>query len=136
MAALQLRLVGSNQLDVELHFGERLVQAELLSLGRVFDAVGFNHQLFTGGEGEVVVGVLVTCQVDLGGQVLVARLGDEEVDVRRTVTVTTQQVQQCLGRTLGRAAVASRNDGPGSVTAIFVGLDATTQVVSVWDWSK
>ena len=71
MAHLQLGGVGLRQLDIEHHVGEGAVQVTLGDLGGVFDMLGGYDQLFPGGKGEVVEGVGVTGQVDLGGQVLV-----------------------------------------------------------------
>src|SRR5690606_9292156 len=88
VACLQFSLVGRYQLYVELYFGERRIQIKRRGLGRIVYAVGFYYQLIAGGKGEVVVGVLITRQVDLGSQVLVTRFGHEVVNVRRTAAVT------------------------------------------------
>src|SRR5690606_1285762 len=80
-------------------------------------------------KGEIVVGVLITGQVDLGGQVLVTGRFHEIVDVRRTAAVTAEQVEQALGGTVRRAAIAGGNDRLGNVAAFGIGLAATGQVV-------
>src|SRR5690606_27111435 len=84
-------------------------------------------QPITGGVGEVVPQVLVTGQVDLGGQVAMARRRNEEVDVRRALAVAAEQVQAFLGRALRVAAVARRHDAACAVAALGVGDDAPAQ---------
>ena len=70
--------------------GVRAVQVALGDFGRVLDPLGGDNQLFAGGKGEVVKGVGVARQVDLGGQVLVTGGGNEVVNMRRALAVAAQ----------------------------------------------
>ena len=88
----------------------------------------FRDQLVTGGVGEIVVQVLIAVEVDLCGQVTMIRRRDEEMHVRRTLAVTTQLIEQLLGRTVRRAAVTRRHDAAEAVATFGVGDDAATQV--------
>src|SRR5690606_17618497 len=117
VAVLQVGLVGAYQLDVELDLGHRAGHTETRTFGGVLHPVRIHHQLIASGKGKVVVGVLVTSQVDLGGQVLVTGRFHEVVDVRRPAAVTAEQVEQALGGTVRRAAIAGGNDRLGNVAA-------------------
>src|SRR5690606_23254393 len=129
VAVLQFGFVGAYQLDVELDLGDRTGHTEARAVNGLLYLVGFHHQLVAGSKGEVVVGVLVTGQVDLGSQVLVAGRLHEIVDVCRTTTVTAEQIEQALGGAFRRAAIAGGDDGLGEIAAVRIGLDATAQVV-------
>src|SRR5690606_38873925 len=106
VAVLQVGLIGAYQLDVELDLGDRTGHTEARAFGGVLHPVRIHHQLIASGKGEIVVGVLITGQVNLGGQVLVTGRFHEIVDVRRTAAVTAEQVEQALGGTVRRAAIA------------------------------
>ena len=109
--------------------GERAVQVALGDLGGVFNPLGGHDELFAGGKGEVVIGVGVACQVDLGGQVLVARGGDKVVDVRRAFAVAAQGLEHHVGGGAFGHAVAGRNDAARGVTTFAVRIDRAAQVV-------
>ncbi|MNI11131.1 hypothetical protein D3C73_642640 [compost metagenome] len=72
--------------------------------------------------------VLIAVEVDLGGQVAMIRRGNEEVHVRRTLAMTTQLIEQLLGRTVRWAAIARRHDAAETIAAFGVGHDTATQV--------
>ncbi|AJY48748.1 hypothetical protein KO116_00238 [Halomonas sp. KO116] len=91
------RGLDGGQRHIEHHVGEGAVQVALGDLGGVFNPLGGHDELFAGGKGEVVIGVGVACQVDLGGQVLVARGGDKVVDMRRALAVTTEGLEHHVG---------------------------------------
>ena len=55
--------------------------------------------------------------------------GDEEMNVRRPLAVTTEHVEHLLGRPVGRAAIAGRHDAARPVIAVLVGDDPPAQVV-------
>src|SRR5690606_2177235 len=129
VAVLQFSLVGAYQLDVELDLGHRAGYTETRTFGGVLHPVRIHHQLIASGKGEIVVGVLITGQVDLGSQMLVAGRLHEIVDVCRTTTVTAEQVEQALGGAFRRAAIAGGNDRLGEVAAVSISPDAATQVV-------
>ena len=58
---------------------ERLVEARLVDLRRLGNALDLRDQVVTGAEGKIVVQVLVTVDIDLGRQLAVAGGGDKEV---------------------------------------------------------
>lgn len=74
--------------------------------GLVFVEGDLRYQLVTSGIGKIIVQVLIAIEVDLGGQVTMIRCRYEEMHVRRTLAVTAQLIEQLLGRTVRRAAVA------------------------------
>jgi hypothetical protein len=45
------------------------------------------NQTVAGGKGKIIPQVFIAAEVNLAGQMLMARRGDEEVNVRRTVAV-------------------------------------------------
>ena len=100
------------------------------------DLLDRRDQLVAGGEGEVVVQVFVAVDVDLRRQLAVARRRDEEVDVRRTLPVPAELVEQRLGLAVRRAGVARGQDRAEAVAALGVGLDTAAQVVLACDGSK
>ena len=66
----------------------------------------FGDQLVTGGVGKIVMQVLITVEVDLSGEVAMIRRRNKEVDMRRTLAMAAQLIEQVLGRTVWRAAIA------------------------------
>src|SRR5690606_23754514 len=117
------------QLEVEVHLGKAAFNTTGPCSFGIFIEADLAHQAIASGIGEVVPQVLVAGQVDLRGQVTVTWRGDKEVDVRRTLAMTTQQIEAFLGRAVRRAAIAGRYDAASAVAAFGVGNDAATQVV-------
>lgn len=60
----------------------------------------------------------------------------KKVNVRRTVAVATQSVQQFLGWAIRRAAVAGGHDAAHAVAAIGAGADRRRRLYSLWPGSK
>src|SRR5690606_3371969 len=109
-------------LEVELQRGETAAfDAPVASCGGVLDELDVADQAVTGGVGEVVPQVHIAGQVDLGGQVTMTRRGDEEVDMRRTLAMATEQVQTLLGRALWRAAIATWHDAARTIATFGIG---------------
>lgn len=94
------------------------------------------NQAVAGGKGKIVPQVFIAIEVNLAGQMFMTRRGDEKVNVRRTVTVATQSVQQFLGWAIRRAAVAGGHDAAHAVAAIGAGADPPAQVVLTLAGSK
>src|ERR1700748_1379627 len=98
-----LALDPRRQFEVELDFLVRVVfqtqrvAAGLLDHGR--------NQFLTRRISEVVPDQRIAFDVELRGQLAVLVRGDEEVHMRRTVAVTTEHVQQALGRAVRRATI-------------------------------
>jgi hypothetical protein len=88
---------------------ERLVEARLVDLRRLRNALDLRDQLVTGAECKIVVQVLVTVDVDLGRELAVAGGGDEEVYVRRAVAMTAHRLQQLLGLAAAWTGVTARH---------------------------
>lgn len=85
------------ELEVEIQFGEAsALHTAVAGRGGVVVEAQVADQPIAGGVGEVVPQVLVARQVDLGGQVAMAGRRDEEVDVRRTLAVAAEAVEQFL----------------------------------------
>ena len=84
-AAALLGLRGRRllQLEVEIHFGKTPLHAPCLCGFGIVDEADVADQTIARGVSEVVPEVLVASQVDLRGQVTMARRGDEEMNVRR-----------------------------------------------------
>ncbi|MNT18139.1 hypothetical protein D3C72_1533210 [compost metagenome] len=59
----------------------------------------------------------------------ITRGGNEEVDMRRTIAMATQLVEQLLGRSVRRAAITRRHDAARTVAAFGIGDDTSAQVV-------
>src|SRR5690554_908077 len=129
MAMLQLGLIGLGELDVEHYLGEGAIQLALGDLALILDAVGRHHQLLAGSEGEVIEGVGVARQVDLGGQVLVTRRGDEVMDMRRTPAMAAQGLENHVGGGTFRHAVAGGDDAACGVAPFAVRIDGAAHVV-------
>ena len=72
---------------------ERLVEARLVDLRRLGNALDLRDQVVTGAEGKIVVQVLVTVDIDLGRELAVAGGSDEEVYVRRPIAMTAHRLQ-------------------------------------------
>src|SRR5690606_22376047 len=85
---------------------KRTIQVFGSDTGRIRVIGQWWHQTVASGVGEVVIHQRITVNIDLRGQLAVARSRHKEVNVRRTVTVAAQLVQQALGRTIRRTAVA------------------------------
>src|SRR3990167_1884341 len=121
---------GLLQLEVELQFGEAAALHATVTGGcGVLDELDVADQAIAGGVGEVVPQVLLAGQVDLGGQVAVARGGDKEVDMCRALAVAAKQVQAFLGRAIRGAAITARHNAAGAIAALGIGDDAPAQVV-------
>ena len=91
MALMQLCLICGNQHHVEFHLGYRAGKTVLCGRLGALNRLTLNHQLLACGEGEVIKSVFITGNIDLGGEVLEARLGDEIMDVRRALAMPTQE---------------------------------------------
>src|SRR5258706_6966319 len=76
--------------EVEGDLGERGIQTARTHFHRVGKAAHFRDQAVACGEGEVVVQVFVTVNVDLRRQLPKTRCGDEKVDVSRTPPVPAE----------------------------------------------
>ena len=88
-------LGGDLKIKTDAH--ERFVESGLMDLCGVGHALDRWDQVVARAEGKVIVQVLVAINVDLRGELTVARRGDEEVDVRRPLAVAAHFRQQCLG---------------------------------------
>src|SRR5450830_1888655 len=88
------RRTVSAQVEIKIDRGKWLLQLQGRQLRRVLDARDGWHQACTCGKGEVVPQVMVAIDIDLRRQLAVARRTDEEMDVRRTLAVPAQQIEQ------------------------------------------
>jgi hypothetical protein len=70
-------LLGHREIEADAR--ERLVEAGLVDLMWVGNALDARDQFVAGAEGEIVVQVLVALDIDLGRELAVAGGGDEEV---------------------------------------------------------
>src|SRR5216684_1031411 len=115
--------------EIEVDPRKRLVEASLMDLTCVANALDMRDQLVAGAECEIIVQILVARDVDLGRELAVAGGRDEEVHVRRPVAMAVQRLQQLLGLAAGRTGVAARHDRTESGAAILVRLDSATEVI-------
>src|SRR5712692_1981405 len=122
--------------EIEVDARERLVEASLMDLTCVGDALDAWDQLVAGAEGEIVVQILVARDINLGRELAVAGSGDEEVHVRRPVAMAAQPLQQLLGLAAGRTSVAARHDRTEPVAAVLVGLDPAWRLYAACVGSK
>ena len=114
------------QRKIERDGGERPVYAAITQLGRIRMAGHLGNELVTGCEGEVVVDVRVTLDVDLRRELSVSRRRHHEVDMGRATAVATEQVEELLGRAIGRTGIAGRHDAAEPIAAVSVGDDRAT----------
>src|SRR5258708_39474516 len=101
-----LALNQRSQLDVELDFLVRVSLHAQRSAAGLFDDM--RNQILAGRVGEVIPNQRVALNIDLRRQLAVLVGGDEEVDMRRTVAMASEPVQQLLGRALRRATASDR----------------------------
>ncbi len=66
-------LLFRQQVEVELDGIEGRIDFMLADLGRIGDVLQFRHQPFAGGEGKVVIDQRIAFDVDLRGQLAIAR---------------------------------------------------------------
>jgi hypothetical protein len=119
----------TGQGEVALDFREGRIEFLLFHLFRVVVPDDRWDKPLAGGESEVVIEVFVASDVDLGRQVTVSRCRYEEMDVRRSLPVPAELVQQALGGPVGRAPIARGHDGPELVSAVRPRLDSPSQIV-------
>lgn len=86
------------QLEVERYIGEASFDSAGTRGLRIIVEIDVADQTFTGGVGEVVPQVFVTGQIDLRSQVTMTRRRNEEVNVRRALTMTSELIQHFLHR--------------------------------------
>ena len=106
LALLLLRLGRGLQGEIEFDFGKPATHPMLCGALLVIAETDFGDQLVTGGVGKIVMQVLITVEVDLSGEVAMIRRRNKEVDMRRTLAMAAQLIEQVLGRTVWRAAIA------------------------------
>src|SRR5471030_2191377 len=127
--ALLLHWLGCGlQGEVEFDFGETTTDTVFGGPGLIITEMNLGNQLIAGGVGEIVMQVFVARQVDLRGQVAMVRRRNEEVNMRRTLAMTPQLIEQLLGRTVWRATVARRYDAAKAITALSISDDPAPQV--------
>ena len=106
LALLLLRLGRGLQGEIEFDFGKPAADAMLCGALLVIAETDFGDQLVTGGVGKIVMQVLITVEVDLSSEVAMIRRRNKEVNMRRTLAMAAQLIEQVLGRTVRRAAIA------------------------------
>jgi hypothetical protein len=88
------------QREIEVNLCEQALDFVRYSSGLFIDEIDLRHELITGGGGEIVIEVPIACQVDLGSEMTMTGRGDEEVNMRWTLAVAPQLIEQLLGRTI------------------------------------
>src|SRR4029453_12591636 len=69
--------------EIEADAGERLVEASLVDLAGVGDALDARDQLVAGAEGKIFVQVLVAIDIYLSRELAITGCGDKEMNARR-----------------------------------------------------
>ena len=104
-------------------------QLTLLNKLAVADFYRIGNQAVAGSEREIIPQVFVAVEIDLAGQMFMTRRGNEEMDMRRTVTVTPQLVKEFLRWPIRRATVAGWHNAAHAIAAIGAGANAAAQII-------
>src|SRR6266404_4402221 len=115
------------QAEIELDPGERTCDAQRLVALGVRHGLERHDQAVARGECEIVVDEGVAWDVDLCGQSLGARGGDQEMNVRRPISMTPQRRKEFGGRAVGRYRVTRRQKTAKPIRTVAVHSDPSSQ---------